>query len=136
MELCIEWVTSGQLHDVSCSCVCECFWEEKWVEKEICYFWFSIKNYRILSIKSMIKRKYKWIGKRWQWIARESFEFRCANWPLKKYVVFRHILFFAAVLSSSSFHCFSCCVLLAYTTYFSAHYTFAAISLHLYAGRH
>lgn len=64
----------GQLQCVSYSCVCECFWEEV-SRKRNCYFWFFHKNYRIFFIKFNIKHKYKWIGKRWQWILCESCAF-------------------------------------------------------------
>lgn len=53
----------------------------------------------------MIKRNNKRIGKRWQWYPCESFEFHYANWPVKKYVVFNTLIFFAA----------SCFLLLLFT---------------------
>lgn len=99
--------------------VCVNAFEKKWVEKEICYFWFFLKKYRIFSMQFNIKRKYKWIGKRWQWIWCESYRFSSENWPQKKYVVLK---FFFCMLLLLFYYCFSCCVLLAYTTYFNAHY--------------
>lgn len=111
MACCIQWATNFSVF-LTVVCV-NAFEKRSESKKKFCYFWFFIKYFRIFFIKYMIEYKFYQIGKRWQWIPCESFEFRRENWPLKKYVVFQYthssfffshsLLWAAAVLSSSYF---------------------------------
>lgn len=77
-------------------------------QKRNCYFLFFHQKSRLFFINSNIKHTFKWIGKRWQWIFCESFEFSSENWSQKKYVVCSVVLLYifslrAYASSSSSF---------------------------------
>lgn len=144
-------VNRVQLQCVSCSCVCECFWEEVSRNRNFCYFWFSFKNYCTFIGKFLIKSQFKWFGKRWQWIPCESFRFYCVNWSIRKYVVSEHEFFFRPQLllllllllcflllllllsrSLSTLRWFSCCVFFlriqrTFTAHTLAHSIFRSI---------